>query len=39
MLGLIYSPSDDLDLDLGVRRRLNRAEFDTAILLGATLRW
>lgn len=39
MLGLIYSPSDDLDLDLGVRRRVNRAEFDTAILLGATFRW
>jgi hypothetical protein len=39
MLGVIYSPSDDLDLDLGVRRRLNRAEFDTAILLGATFRW
>lgn len=39
MLGLIYSPADNLDLDLGVRKRVNRAEFDTAILLGATFRW
>ena len=39
MLGLIYSPADNLDFDLGVRKRINRAEFDTAILLGATLRW
>lgn len=39
MLGLIYSPSDDMDFDFGVRRRVNRAEFDTALLLGATFRW
>lgn len=39
MLGLIYSPSDKIDLDVGVRKRLNRAEFDTAILVGATFRW
>ena len=39
MLGVIYSPSDDVDLDVGVRKRLNRAEFDTAILVGATFRW
>lgn len=39
MLGLIYSVSDKIDLDLGVRKRLNRAEFDTALLAGATFRW
>lgn len=39
MLGLIYSLSDKIDLDAGVRKRLNRAELDTAILLGATFRW
>lgn len=39
MLGLVYSPADNVDLDLGVRKRVNRAEFDTAILLGATFRW
>ncbi|MBI4196144.1 MAG: transporter [Betaproteobacteria bacterium] len=39
MLGLIYSPSDKIDLDVGVRKRLNHAEFDTAILVGATFRW
>ncbi|OGA56126.1 MAG: hypothetical protein A3G81_14820 [Betaproteobacteria bacterium RIFCSPLOWO2_12_FULL_65_14] len=39
MLGVIYSLSDDLDLDLGVRRRHNSAEFHTAVLIGATLRW
>jgi hypothetical protein len=39
MLGLIYSAAENLDFDLGVRKRVNRAEFDTAILLGATLRW
>ncbi len=39
MLGLIYSPSDKIDLDVGVRKGLNRAEFDTTILLGATFRW
>lgn len=39
MLGLIYSLSDKIDLDAGVRKRLNRAELDTALLLGATFRW
>jgi hypothetical protein len=39
MLGLIYSLFDNLDLDVGVRRRQNPAEFHTAILVGATLRW
>jgi len=39
MLGFIYSPTDKIDLDLGVRKRLNHTEPDTAILLGGTLRW
>lgn len=39
MLGLIYSPSDRIDLDVGVRRGLNRAEFDSVVLIGATFRW
>lgn len=39
MLGLIYSLSDKIDFDVGVRKRVNRAEFDTAILVGLTLRW
>ena len=38
MLGAIYSPTDKLDLDIGVRKALNRAETD-AVLMGATLRW
>lgn len=38
MLGLIYSPSDGMDFDVGIRAG-NRAEFDTTILLGATFRW
>ena len=39
MLGAIYSPDKKVDLDVGVRRRLNRAEPDTVILIGATFRW
>lgn len=39
MLGLIYSASDKIDFDFGVRKRVNRAEFDTAIMVGATFRW
>ncbi len=39
MLGLISSPTKKLDLDIGVRKGLNRAEADTVVLLGATLRW
>ena len=39
MVGLIYSLSDKMDFDVGIRKRLNHAEFDTAILVGATFRW
>jgi hypothetical protein len=39
MLGLIHSPTARIDLDIGLRKGLNRAEADTVVLLGATLRW
>jgi hypothetical protein len=39
MVGMIYSLSKKIDLDAGYRRRLNRAEFDRALLAGATFRW
>jgi hypothetical protein len=39
MLGLIFSPTDKIDVDIGVRKGLNRAETDTAFLVGATFRW
>ena len=39
MLGLIYSPSDRIDLDAGIRKSFSRAEIDKAFLIGATFRW
>lgn len=39
MLGVIYSPSEKIDLDVGLRKGLNRAESDTTVLVGATFRW
>jgi len=39
MLGLIYSPTDKIDFDIGLRKRANDAEVDTVFLLGATFRW
>ena len=39
MLGAIYSPAKNIDLDVGLRKGLNRAETDTVFLLGATFRW
>jgi len=39
MLGFIYSPSEELDLDVGVRRRLGGAASGTVLLAGATFRW
>jgi Putative MetA-pathway of phenol degradation len=39
MLGLIYSPTDKFDFDIGVRRSVSPAELDLALLLGATVRW
>jgi hypothetical protein len=39
MVGFIYSPSDKIDLDIGLRKGLNRAEADTVFLVGAAFRW
>ena len=39
MLGAIYSPTGKIDLDIGFRKRLNDAELDWTILIGATFRW
>jgi len=39
MLGVIYSPAKNIDLDAGFRKNFNRAEFDKAFLVGATFRW
>lgn len=39
MVGLIWSPAETVDLDVGLRRGLDSAETDTVLLAGATLRW
>jgi hypothetical protein len=39
MIGLIYSPAEKIDIDIGLRKGLNRAETDTVFLVGATFRW
>jgi len=39
VLGLSYSASADLDLDAGVKFRLNGIVFDRSLLFGVTLRW
>ena len=39
MIGIIYSPSKNMDFDAGFRKNLNDAEFDKAFLVGATFRW
>lgn len=39
MIGVIYSPTKQIDLDLGFRKNFNQAEFDKAFLVGATFRW
>jgi len=38
VLGAIYSPSKDLDLDIGFRRG-NDAAIERAVMAGITLRW
>jgi hypothetical protein len=38
VIGAIYSPSKDLDLDLGLRRG-NDAAIERAVMAGITLRW
>jgi long-subunit fatty acid transport protein len=39
MLGVIYSPTKKVDLDIGYRKSFNDADFDKAYLVGATFRW
>ena len=39
VLGTIYSPRADLDLDAGIKFRMNGILLDRSLLLGATLRW
>ena len=39
VLGVIWSPSKTVDLDLGVRRGNGAAPADRALLAGVTLRW
>lgn len=39
MLGMVYSPNSDMDFDFGIRKGLNKADYDTVYLLGATFRW
>jgi hypothetical protein len=39
MLGAIYSPTDRIDFDVGLRKGLDNAEIDTTVLIGATFRW
>jgi len=38
-LGMIWSPTRDLDLDVGYRQGNGGAPIDDALLLGATVRW
>ena len=39
VLGAIYSPRENLDVDAGVKFRLNGIVFDRSLLMGVTLRW
>jgi hypothetical protein len=39
MIGIIYSPSKNMDFDAGFRKNFNDAEFEKAFLVGATFRW
>jgi hypothetical protein len=39
MLGLIYSPSEEADLAIGLRRAVNSGEADWVVTIGATFRW
>lgn len=39
LLGVIYSPSEDFDLDAGIKAGLNRPEDDLVFLTGVTLRF
>jgi len=37
--GIIFSPSDKLDLDIGLKKGLNKAESSRTVGTGLTLRW
>lgn len=37
--GVIYSPHEKLDLDIGIRRGLNSAEVNSVVGVGVTVRW
>ncbi|MEK7207106.1 MAG: hypothetical protein AAB134_04415, partial [Pseudomonadota bacterium] len=39
ILGFIYAPNEDVDLDLGVKRGLSRPETDYTLLGGITFRF
>lgn len=39
MLGMIYSPTDKIDLAIGFRGALSSGETDKAVTAGATFRW
>jgi hypothetical protein len=39
LAGIIYSPIEDLDLDIGVKKGLNRPEADLSYLAGMTVRF
>jgi hypothetical protein len=39
MVGIIYSPTKNMDFDAGFRKNFNNAELDKTYLVGATFRW
>ncbi|VVE58039.1 transporter [Pandoraea iniqua] len=39
LVGAIYSPTKDLDLDVGYKRGLNPASLDHSVQAGVTIRW
>jgi hypothetical protein len=39
VLGAIYSPNDDMDLDIGIRKEITGPAINYAVLAGLTVRW
>lgn len=39
IVGFIYSPYDNFDLDMGIKRGITSSETDTAYMIGITRRW
>lgn len=39
MVAVVYSPNNEIDLDFGVRKGLNKADYDSVYLMGGTFRW